>query len=269
MSKIIAVDLGGTNLRVALLEGNKILKYIKKNTPKEKEALIAEMEDSISQLITKDVKGIGVGSPGPLKNGVIQNPPNLPLKNYNLKKELETKFKKRVVVENDAKCVALSEAKFGCKKKNFIILTLGTGIGGGVIMNHELYRGMGNGGELGHMVLDDGKWFEDLWKESKEMMKKSFGKEIFIKDLTKMNSPESNEILDHIVKYLSQGIASLMNIFDPEIIILMGGAREAGEPFLNIVRKDVKKYKIIPRDIPIKWSKQEHPGIMGAGLLVR
>ena len=269
MSKVIAVDMGGTNLRVALLKGNRIVKYIKKETPKDKDTLVAEMVDSISQLITKDVRGIGVGSPGPLKNGIILNPPNLPLKNFNLKKALETKFKRRVVVENDAKCVALSEAKLGCRKKNFIILTLGTGIGGGIIMNRELYRGEGNGGEVGHMVLDDGKWFEDLWKEYKDMMRKKLGKEIFLKDLIRMNSPESNEILDHIIKYLSQGIASLMNIFDPEIIILMGGAREAGEPFLNRIRKEVKKYKIIEREIPIQWSKQEHPGIMGASLLIK
>ena len=273
MSKIIAVDLGGTNLRVGIVQINgnsrKILRYNKNPTPKKEKELVDLMVKMISEFDSKDVIGIGVGSPGPLANGIIINPPNLPLRNFNLKGFLEKKFKKKVVVENDAKCVALSEAKLGCKKKNFIILTFGTGIGGGVIMNHELYKGEGNGGELGHMVLDNGKWFEDLWKESKEMMRKSFGKEIFVRDLIKMNSPESNAILDHIVKYLSQGIASLMNIFDPEIVILMGGAREAGEPFLNRIRKEVDRYKIIKRDIPIQWSKQEHPGIMGASLLVR
>src|SRR4030042_4832623 len=144
--EVIAVDLGGTHLRVALIKDNKILKYIKKKTPKDKDNLLREMADSISFLITKDVKAIGVGSPGPLKKGIIQNPPNLPFRNFNLKKYLEMQFKKRVVIENDAKCVAIAEANLGCKKKNFIILTLGTGIGGGIIINRELYKGKGYAG---------------------------------------------------------------------------------------------------------------------------
>jgi len=142
MSKVIAIDLGGTNLRVALVKDNKILKYIKKKTPKNKNDLLKEMVDSIFSLMTEDVKAIGVGSPGPLKNGIIQNPPNLPFRNFNLKKYLELQFKKRVVIENDAKCVAIAEANLGCRKKNFIILTLGTGIGGGIIINGKLYKGI-------------------------------------------------------------------------------------------------------------------------------
>jgi len=270
MRKVIAVDLGGTNLRVAVVEGNKILKYIKKNTPKDKDELLREMEESISQLITKEVKTIGIGSPGPLANGVILNPPNLPFRNFNLKKYLENKFHKKVVIENDAKCVAFSELKLGCKKKNFIILTLGTGIGGGIIIDGKLYTGYhGYAGEICGIVLNNGKNFEDLWKEARTMMKEHFGKEIFMKDLIKMNSPESNRILGHIINTLSQGIASLINVFDPEVVILMGGAREAGKPFLDMIKKQIKKYIVLPTIPDIQWSKQSHPGIMGASLLVR
>jgi len=256
MSKIIAVDLGGTNLRVALLEGNKILKYIKKKTPKNQNKLLLEMCDSISRLITKDVKAIGVGSPGPLKNGIILNPPNLPFRNFNLKKFLQDKFKKRIVIENDAKCVAIAESKLGCKKKNFIILTLGTGIGGGIIINSQLYKGNGNAGEIGHIILDDGKDFETLWKEK--------GRQI--KELFENNDKKK---LERVAMYLGQGIGSLINIFDPEIIIIAGGVRENGEKFLKIIRKHVKKYQIIQRNVEIKFSKLEHPGILGAGLLAR
>lgn len=256
MSKIIAVDLGGTNLRVALLQGNKILKYTKRKTPKNKDKLLNELVKGIGELITDDVKAIGVGSPGPLKNGIIQNPPNLPFKNFNLKKYLQDKFKRKVVVENDAKCVAMSEAKLGCRKRNFIILTLGTGIGGGIIINHELYKGEGNAGELGHIILDNGKDFETLWKEKNKKIKELFEKKQF-------------KTLEKVCDYLGQGIASLINIFDPEVVIIMGGVRENGEKFLNMVRKKVKKYKMIPRNVEIKFSKLEHPGIIGAGLLVR
>ncbi|MFA5174016.1 MAG: ROK family protein [Candidatus Pacearchaeota archaeon] len=267
-NKIIAIDLGGTNLRVALVENNKIKEYIKKNTPKEKDLLIKEIDDSISQLMVKGVKGIGMGSPGPLENGIIKNPPNLPLKNFNIQKHLESKFKKRVVLENDAHCVALAELKLGCKKKNFIVITLGTGVGGGIVINKQVYRGQGYAGELGHIILDNGKSFEILWKEAKEMMKKHFGKEILVKDLIKMNSPESNAILDYIANYVGQGIGSLINIFDPEIVILNGGIKEAGKLLISKIKKETKKYVILPRETPISWSKLEHPGILGASLLI-
>jgi len=256
MSKIIAIDLGGTNLRVALVKDNKILKYIKKKTPKKLTALLLELTNTISQLMTKEVKAIGMGCPGPLKNGIILNPPNLPFKNFNLKKYLENKFRKKVVIENDAKCVALAEAKLGCKKKNFIILTLGTGIGGGIIINSNLYRGDGNAGEIGHIILDDGKDFETLWKEK--------GKQI--KELFENNDKKK---LERVAMYLGQGIASLINIFDPEIIIIAGGVRENGNRFLTMIKKEVKKYQIIQRNVEIKFSKLEHPGVLGAGLLVR
>jgi glucokinase len=256
MNKVIAVDLGGTNLRVALVKDNKILKYLKKKTPKTKNDLLKEMVESISSLITEDIKSIGVGSPGPLKDGIIQNPPNLPFRNFNLKKYLENKFKKIVVIENDAKCVALAESKLGCKKKNFIILTLGTGIGGGIIINSELYKGNGNAGELGHIILDNGKDFETCWKEKGKQIKELFEK-------------NNKKILEKVSKYLGQGIASLINVFDPEIVIIAGGVRENGNRFLNMIKKEVKKYQIIPRNVEIKFSRLEHPGILGASLLVR
>ena len=256
MSKVIAIDLGGTNLRVALVKDNRILKYIKKKTPKKLNALLLELTNTISQLMTKEVKAIGMGCPGPLKNGIIINPPNLPFRNFNLKKYLENRFKKRVVIENDAKCVALAEAKLGCKKKNFIILTLGTGIGGGIIINSNLYKGNGNAGEIGHIILDDGKDFETLWKEK--------GKQI--KELFENNDKKK---LERVAMYLGQGIASLINIFDPEIIIIAGGVRENGNRFLTMIKKEVKKYQIIQRNVEIKFSKLEHPGILGASLLVR
>jgi glucokinase len=207
--------------------------------------------------MTNDVKAIGVGSPGPLANGIIKNPPNLPFRNFNLKNFLQDKFKKRVVVENDAKCVALAESKLGCRKKNFIILTLGTGIGGGIIIENKLYTGShGYAGEISGIILDNGKNFEDLWKEKKWKINELF-------------KNKDKRILEKVSMYLGQGIGSLINIFDPEVVILMGGAREAGQPFLNMIKNHAKKYVVLPSIPEIKWSKLEHPGILGASLLVR
>lgn len=256
-NKVVSLDIGGTNTRVALVKGGEILKYFKKPTPKTKEAFLKNIENMILSVIDKEVRAIGVGCPGPLANGIILNPPNLPLRNFNLKKFLEKKFRKKVVIENDAKCVALAELKLGCKKKNFFILTLGTGVGGGLIINNGLYTGShGYAGEISGIILDNGKNFESLWKEKKKQIHELFEKKDF------------NE-LDKISKYLGQGIASLINIFDPEVVILMGGARESGQPFLNMIKKHTKKYVILPTIPDIKWSKIEHPGILGASLLVK
>ena len=133
--EVIAIDLGGTHLRVSLVKGNKIVTYNRRATPGDKETLLRELFGMISELMSKKIYGIGIASPGPLENGVIKNTPNIALKNFDLKGAVKKKFGVRVEVENDANCVALAEAKLGVRKKNFFILTLGTGIGGGVIIN--------------------------------------------------------------------------------------------------------------------------------------
>ncbi|MEK6926116.1 MAG: ROK family protein [Nanoarchaeota archaeon] len=260
-SKVVAVDLGGTNLRAALIKSGKILRYTKRSTPKTKEKLLETLVDVISEVFDKDVKAIGMGSPGPMSNGVIQNPPNIPLRNFDLKKFLQKKFKVRVEIENDARCVALSESKLGCRKKNFIIFTLGTGIGGGIIVNGNLYKGRGNAGEFGAIIIDNGKTFEKWWQE--------YRKDFILKDLMKSKDPSSAEIVKNLVSYLGKGIGSLINSFDPEIVVLMGGSREAGKSFLGMIKKEAYKYVIFPKKPLIVWSKLNHPGLLGASLLVR
>jgi len=271
MTKVIAIDLGGTNLRVSLVKNNKIINYTKSSTPKTKKELIDLMFKNIDFLIDKEVVGIGVASAGPLENGIIKNPPNLPLKNYNIKAALEKRFRKKVEVCNDAHSVALAELHLGVKKKNFIVLTLGTGVGGGIIIDGKLYEGQGFGGEMGHIILDNGKTFEKLvgWKYTKELSKKAFGKELLINDLIKMNTKKSKEILNTITTHLGQGIGSLINVFDPEVVVLAGGVRETGAFYLNMIKKEAKKYSILPKVTPIQWSKLEHPGTLGASLLIK
>lgn len=270
MKKIIGIDLGGTNLRIGLVVNGKIKKIIHKKTPKTKDKLIKELFSSIHEFMGKDISGIAIASPGPLKKGVIKNSPNIPLKNFNLKKALETKFKTKVEVENDANCVALAEAKLGVKKNNFFILTLGTGIGGGVIINGELYNKNDIGAELGYIYIDKNKSLEDLagFKIISKITKKEFGKEIYIGKLIKMNNRKSKKIIDDLTENLGRGIGSLINIFNPEVVVLTGGMSESGSKFLNLIRKKSKKYILLPKKYNIQYSKLKHPGILGAALLL-
>lgn len=267
-TKIISIDLGGTNLRIAIVENRKVIKYWKEKTPKTSTGLKMKLMELVEDYMSDEIKGIAVASPGPLKGGTIMNPPNLPLRNYNLKEELQKKFKVPAVVKNDADCVAFAELKLGCKRKNFILLTLGTGIGGGIIMNGQLYRGEGYAGELGHIILDDGKDFEQLAasKRLAEVTTKAFGKPKMFSELMKMKTPKAKKILEEFTKYCGQGIASLIHCFDPEAVILAGGVRETGERFLNMIRKHSRKYFHLPKKTPIMWSRLKHPGIMGASL---
>lgn len=268
--EVIAVDLGGTYLRVALVKGARIARLIKKRTPKTKERVLRELFYSIESFMNKNVKGIGIGTAGPVLNGVFLNPPNLPFRNYDIKDALEKKFKVRVEVENDANCVALAELKLGVRRKNFFILTLGTGIGGGIVIDGNLYSRGGLGGEVGSIILDKGKSFESLasLKGIKKLARKEFGREINVKELVEMKNAKARKILNIVFKYYAQGIGSLINIFDPEIVVLAGGLSHSGDFFLNKIRKSVAKYVSSPKEYKIVLSKLREPGILGASLLL-
>lgn len=267
-AKVIAIDLGGTNLRIAIIKNKKILKYLKEKTPKTAREIKKRIFKLIENFMSNEIKGIAVASPGPLKGGVIKNPPNLPLKNYNLKKALENKFKIPVVVKNDADCVAFAELNLGYRRKNFVLLTLGTGIGGGVVIDGKLYRGEGYAGELGHIILDNGKDFESLAssKRLRKVTKKIFGEPKLFYDLIKMKDAKAKRILNEFMDYYGQGIASLIHCFDPKAVILAGGISECGEIFLKMVRKCAAKYSQLPKKTPIRWIKLKHPGVLGASL---
>ena len=268
MTVKLGVDIGGTSIRVGIVKNGKVLRYVKNDTPKTQKELLDVLVSGISQCMSKDVIGIGVASPGPLKDGVIHNTPNLPFKVFNLKKFLYQKFKTRVEIENDAHCVALSELHLGVRKKNFIVLTLGTGIGGGIIIDGKMYEGTGYGGEMGHIVVDSGKFLETLWQENRNKTHKYFGDSYGIKQLMHERDKKAKEFLDEVVVYLGRAIGSYINVFDPEVVVLMGGPREAGQKFMDMIIKESRKYVILPRMPKIQWSKLDHPGILGASLLI-
>ena len=196
------------------------------------------------------------------------NPTKCAFANYNFEVAFEKKFGVPAVVKNDADCVAYAELMMGYRRKNFILLTLGTGIGGGVIIEGKLYRGNGYAGELGHIILDGGKDFESLAasKRLRLVTKKAFGSEKLFHDLLKMRDSRAKKVLNEFFDYYGQGIASLVHCFDPDAVILAGGMCECGEGFLAGIRKSARKYYYLPKKTPIKWTRLKHPGILGAAL---
>ena len=243
MSKeVIVADIGGTRIRFARVKNNKILDFIKKDTPKNKKDILKEIVEYIEKNINKNIKAMGISCAGIIENNIVKISPNLPLKNVNLKKYLQSKFKKRFEIENDANCAALAEARFGIKKKNFLVMTLGTGVGGGIIINRALYKGQGGAGEFGSIVFHDGKDLEYHYKKSK-------------------NNKE------RLGKIFGRSIAILISVLDPEEIVLTGGMKRLGKPFLDNIKKEAGKYTIKNMIPKITWSKIKHPSLLGASLL--
>ena len=266
--RIIAFDIGGTSIRCSTVENNKILEYYKIPTPKIKKEFLERINELIKKFNSPKISGIGVGIAGVVENGIVKNAPNLGLKNFNIKSYLENKYHKKVFVSNDVNCFALAESIIGVQNKNFILIAFGTGIGGGIVIGGKTYRGLGYGAEFGHMYFE-GKHWEKTWQENRDQIKKEFGDNILFKELIKMKNAKAKKLLEDITESMGIGIASLIDAFDPETVVIGGGIREAGKPFLDLLNKKIRKYSFLPKKTPITWTKLDHPGTLGASLLVK
>ena len=268
MSKsVIAFDIGGTSIRCSIVKNNKIVEKVKVPTPKTQKLLLSEIDKLIDKYNSQKIKGIGVGIAGLIKDGKIGNAPNLALKNFDLKTYLKNKYHKKVEIGNDAECFALAESKLGVKKKNFILLTFGTGIGGGIVIDGKIYNGQGYGAEFGHMNFS-GKHWEALWQKTRKDIKKEYKENKLFKELIKMKTPASSKILKEACNYMGQGVASLISAFDPEVVVIGGGIREADGPLLKMIKSATKEHSFLKKNTPIVWTKLDHPGTLGASLLV-
>lgn len=276
---IVGIDLGGTNIKFGLVDNGKIIKKIKMKTEADKGSshIIKRIITGIS-LIKEGYKieGIGIGSPGPLdyKQGIIINPPNLPFRNFNLKKAIQERFKTKVEIENDAKCAALAEKKYGKGKhlKNFIVLTIGTGVGSGAILDGKLYHGNMFATEMGHMIIRDYKDVEDLVSGTaiEQRAKKSLGKRIEAKDLVisaKLGNKGAQKLINEVAKDLAIAFTNLTHIFDPELIIINGGVKEAGNYLFDKAKKEMDKLTMFEGKIAL--SDLENAGILGAASLIK
>ncbi len=249
---ILGIDIGGSSLKVALREKEKILKKEVFDLPKEKKELLNLIEKiyrNFSQ--KKNLEKIGIGVAGILdkKREKLVRAPNLPfLEGVNIKKLIEEKLKRKVFVENDVNCYALGE-KFLGKGKNlnyFICVVLGSGIGGAIFLNGKLILGdSGGAGEIGHIFLNIERKleFEDLASDKflkRKLMKNTFEAKI----LAEKGCQKSVEIFKELGKNLGFGIVNLIHIFDPQAIILGGGIILARKFFEKEMKKTIKRFII-------------------------
>ena len=257
---ILAIDIGGTMIKYGLVSfDGKILSTDKIETEAEKglENILNKIDNIFKRYKENNPVGIAVSGTGQI-NGmigkVIGGNPIIP--NWigtNLVKILEEKYNLPAVLENDVNCVALGEKWIGAGKdlSNFICLTIGTGIGGGIILNNQLFRGENFvAGEFGHILIKKGE-FEQfasttaLIRLVKERTGKILnGKEIF--DLEKKEIVEYQEVISEWIENLTDGLSSIIYCFNPANIILGGGVIGQGEPLINRIKNSLFK-KIGPQ----------------------
>lgn len=257
---ILAIDIGGTMVKYGLISSDgEILSTDKIETEAEKglENILNKIDNIFKRYKENNPVGIAVSGTGQI-NGiigkVIGGNPIIP--NWigtNLVKILEKKYNLPAVLENDVNCVALGEKWIGAGKdlSNFICLTIGTGIGGGIILNNQLFRGENFvAGEFGHILIKKGE-FEQfasttaLIRLVKERTEKTLnGKEIF--DLEKKEIVEYQEVISEWIENLTDGLSSIIYCFNPANIILGGGVIGQGEPLINRIKNSLFK-KIGPQ----------------------
>lgn len=277
------IDLGGTNIKAGIVDENqKILVEDSVPTRVERpyQEIIKDMADLVKNLLNKihatdaELSGVGVGSPGTVDaaNGVVLYSNNFDWDNVPLAAELGKYFTCPIKVSNDANCAALGEVKAGAAKqiKNAILLTLGTGVGGGVIIDGQVFEGAHAGGaELGHTSLIFGGELctcgrrgcveayvsaTGLIREAKRAAEKdpqSVMNELCKGDLSNMNGkipfdaaeqkdPAGMKVVNDYITYLGESIANYVNIFRPDVILLSGGVCNQKEKLTEPLTEYIK-----------------------------
>lgn len=285
LEKVIGVDLGGTNIRVTVLDANGTMTHTTRAKTKSEEgpdAVIRRIADLVQDVASEagldaDVP-VGVASPGPLnpRTGVVHFTPNLPgWRDVPVVEKLERQLNRRVTLANDGNCATLGELRFGAArgKHNIVYLALGTGIGGGVVTEGVLIDGKnGLGAEIGHtLVALDGprcncgsvgclESFAAGWAIQAEAMKVATTadgdrlKEIagdgpihagVVAKAAQEGHEASVAILERAGRALGASIGSFINMFDPEIIVIGGGVAALGELLMAPARKAIPQYSFV------------------------
>ncbi|WP_281974517.1 ROK family protein [Halobacillus litoralis] len=290
----IGVDLGGTNVRVATVDGQgTIEQMLQEKTEVEKGyeytiEKIIRMIEKISE--GKEIDRIGIGAPGPLdpRKGVILSPPNLPgWEEVPIVKELEGHFSVRVQLENDANVAALAEAKFGAGKgkESVFYITVSTGVGGGFVFNGTVFSGAhGYAGEIGNMIINpNGYQYSNLNKGSLESYASgtAIGKralELYgieggserVFELVSAGDEQALRIVNEAIDYLAMGIANLAHVLNPEVFVIGGGVMNAGELIWVPLQERVSDY-LFPGLAPHLQMRPAElkgdAGVIGASLL--
>jgi len=310
----IGIDLGGTAIKAGIVdEYGKIIVKDKVPTKSERgyEAVLKDMADLFKKLIVKACIGeneicrIGVGCPGtPDKtNGILIYNNNLGMRNVNIRKELQKYFDLPVYIDNDANVAALAESTCGASKGTYcsVTITLGTGVGSGVVIDNKVYSGFNFAAvELGHHTLVmDGEpctcgrngCYEayasatalisqtkraallnkesKIWQACGNNLDNISARTPF--EAERMGDKTAKDVCDTYIKYIGEGLVNIINIFQPEVIAIGGGVCNEGERLLHPLKDYIQKYKYTREETPsstlVIAQMGNDAGVVGAAML--
>lgn len=314
MVKRIGIDVGGTNVKIALVDGEGKIIYsnsVPTYAQMGYEYTVNNIKQAIKDLMketnteAKDIQGIGFDFPGQVdcKTGVVKNAPNIPgWVNVPIAQMIEDEFHIPTRIDNDVRCAALGELKFGAGRgcENFVCITVGTGIGSGLVINGKVVRGAANAaGEIGHIKLqmEDGPLCgcgdsgcleafasgPSIVAMAQEYLKG--GKSAKFRELAgdgeitpyivakaaEAGDPVAKRIFEKMGYYIGMGLTSVINLLNPEKIIIGGGVAECGELLLDPIRRTINERAMkVQREaveiVPAELGNSA--GVIGASMLV-
>ena len=311
-SFIIGVDLGGTKISAGAvnLDGSRVIGV--RSVPTQPELGAEGVVDRIYSVIEgvildainevgvsrKDFVGIGIGAPGPLdrEKGIVVVAPNLGWRDFPLRDRITSRFGLPATLDNDANCATVGEWWLGAARggRNVVGITIGTGIGGGLIINEQLYHGASDvAGEIGHTTIDvNGRHCkcgnygcleayasgpaiatrarEALAREDTASLLPSMVDGLLDKitaevvyDAAKKGDGLANEIVRDTARYLGAGIASLLNVINPDVVVIAGGVTRAGDALFLPLRAEVRRRAFTPAVKAARIVPAELPGTAG------
>jgi glucokinase len=305
--QVIAVDVGGTKLAAGLVDrdGAVTRRAVEPTERANDEALLAQLERVVAGVADGDFAALGVGIPSGIDQrfGRVVASVNIPLAGVDLRDRLEDRFGVPVWIENDANAAVVAEHRFGAARgaRHVVMLTLGTGVGGGLILDDRLYRGaVGSAGELGHLTLDfDGPPCQGACPGRGHLEVLASGEAAdrladravverpggdlgraaaagrvvnphLLVELASAGGEDALDVFEHVGFLLGVGISDLVNIFNPELVVIGGGFAEAGDLLLEPARKVVAERSLRPAADVVEIVEAElgpDAGLVGAGLL--
>ncbi|MCC6773194.1 MAG: ROK family protein [Gemmatimonadaceae bacterium] len=312
---VIGVDLGGTNIVVGAMTEDGASDLGTRSEPTRSDqgadAVVERIVRMIELAITEAMAatgakrahfvGVGVGAPGPLDRarGVVLTTPNLGWQNFPLRDAISERVQLPVKLDNDANCATLGEWWLGAAKggRNVVGMTIGTGIGGGLILDGRLYHGSSDiAGEIGHTTIDvTGRRCKcgnygcleayasgpSIAERAREAMHGEHDSIMYtlvdgemerltaaiVYDAAKKGDGTALEVVRETARFLGAGIANLLNIFNPDVVVIAGGVTQAGETLFDPLRREVRKRafaaavaacRIVPGSLP------GNAGVVGA-----
>ena len=280
---MIGVDLGGTKILAGMLDGSgNVLEVREQPTPLDsQDELLDALVETVASLRASDVVAAGFGVPARVdtRTGVAFGAVNTPIEDVRLQEVLSSRLGIPVGVINDGNAAALAEFTHGAGRgaHNLVLLTLGTGVGGGVVTHGQLYRGWA---EVGHMVIvEDGEPCQGACTgrghvesycsghAADRLARELLGPHASARDLVEQRHPA----LERIGRHLGAAVGSLVNVFDPDVVVIGGGfGVGAGELLFGPVRELVLREALAPAGSRVRLAVAElgpMAGVIGAGLV--